>query len=589
MTKLSPWGVGGIGRIMLRGVSDFLAKTVNTKEKITTTKWVWIVLVGLGLFKLWLLQSQALYAIGSSPHGDSSFLNLASNIVRGYWLGSYDDLTLATGPVYPLFVALAFAAGIPLLLAQNTLYILAALLFVIALRPLFKQPLLQLLIYVVVLFNPMSFSTDPATRTIPEGIYPALTLLVAAGAIGLLLRWNRPLANLVGWSIGLGLALSAFWLTREEQAWIIPLLAVTLVVAEILVWITKSGNYVGRLALFLLPLLILGASIQAVSRVNQNVYEVFTVTEPESQDFLNAYAALTRVLPLNSPPEISVSQEVRMEIYQASPAFAELKPYLEGDIGKQSNRPGEYLAGPGVWEPKSAGSDLGTASFIWALRDSVQAAGYYKTGGTAAGYYRRLATEVSQAIAEGKLAARGPRSRLVWHSQYLYPLLSSAGKACITVATFEGFNPEAMASVGSENMLRLFRDMTRERLNSTKLTIRGLATSPDPLTQWSVQDKNGQADNSARISLEPAATTGSSPAKTNTSSNATHFSITLNNSQGKYLSITAGSREPARVPLDGSLRSLASPALNLTLESFDKNSDVLRRQDKVGQFKTSLL
>ena len=59
--------------------------------------WVWIVVL-LTVAKLWLTSGQAIYAIGSAAHDDQLFLKLADSIVRGAWLGPYDQLTLAKGP-----------------------------------------------------------------------------------------------------------------------------------------------------------------------------------------------------------------------------------------------------------------------------------------------------------------------------------------------------------------------------------------------------------------------------------------------------------------------------------------------------------
>jgi hypothetical protein len=83
-------------------------------------------------------------------------------------------------------------AGFPLLIAQQVLYILAAVLFVITVRPLFSRLLPLAVLYVVVLFNPMTY-TSHCLRVIREGIYPALSILVLTGAITMMLRVNEML------------------------------------------------------------------------------------------------------------------------------------------------------------------------------------------------------------------------------------------------------------------------------------------------------------------------------------------------------------------------------------------------------------
>jgi hypothetical protein len=68
--------------------------------------WWWL---GLGLAltaaKLWVSRGQGVYALGSAGHDDHLFIQLAEYLVNGDWLGPYNQLTLAKGAAYPLFIA----------------------------------------------------------------------------------------------------------------------------------------------------------------------------------------------------------------------------------------------------------------------------------------------------------------------------------------------------------------------------------------------------------------------------------------------------------------------------------------------------
>ena len=137
----------------------------------------------LSVTKLFLTYSQKLTAFGNAFHDDRLFLNLATNLVNGTWLGTYNSLTLAKGPMYPMWIATISEVGIPLLLAQQLLYICAGLVLILALRRLVTNNLVLTLIYSLYLFNPIT-SGGCVTRVIREGIYPALTILVVACMIG---------------------------------------------------------------------------------------------------------------------------------------------------------------------------------------------------------------------------------------------------------------------------------------------------------------------------------------------------------------------------------------------------------------------
>ncbi len=118
--------------------------------------WLAIALV-LTFLKLWLTRGQGLYAIGANGREDRLFLELAHSLVHGNWLGPYNNLTLAQGPFYPLFIAAAFGLGVPLFLAQQAFYATACAWFARALRPAVASAGARCAIYLLLLWNPMTF------------------------------------------------------------------------------------------------------------------------------------------------------------------------------------------------------------------------------------------------------------------------------------------------------------------------------------------------------------------------------------------------------------------------------------------------
>ena len=320
----------------------------------------------LTVIKLWLVQGQTLFAIGEPTMMIVCSLNLAASLLKGDWLGPYNRLTLIKGCFYPIWIALAFVSGVPLLLAQHLLYVSACSLLVVALSSRLKSPAILALIYLILLFNPMEYGI---LRVLREGIYPALTLLVIAGALGIVFRWDRPLRCLLRWSMLLGCALSAFLLTREEGVWIAPAVLMFVGLAAHRIWKTPMPGRMLRLLLCcIFPFGVCGAALSVVSAMNWFHYGVFTTVESKSREFLAAYGALTRVKHANWSASVPVPREARFRIYSASPVFGQLENFLEGDIGK-------------VWAMASGGEEIRGGWFMWALRDAVEKAGLCSSAG----------------------------------------------------------------------------------------------------------------------------------------------------------------------------------------------------------------
>lgn len=432
--------------------------------------WFGLALLFVTVLKLWLVSSQTLCALGPQVYDDGLFLNGAAHLLGGRWLGPYNELVLFKGPFYPMFIAASFIAGMPLLFAQQVLYVFACLVVLAAVRPLLKHKALCFCLYLFLLFNPISYASE-LTRLLRDGIYPALALLVTACALGLALSWPHVGRRKWCWSAGLGLSLSAYWLTREEGVWLAPVLLFYAGHALGLFWRRKPLRHGRNALLCALPFLLLAASILTVCALNWRYYRAFTVVDVKSRCFREAYGALTRVKPDHWRPNIPVPRDTLRKLYLVSPAFAELKSFYEGPR-------------PLDWHPDPEGSIIG-GWFMWSFRDAVARAGYYRTAETAEAYYRRLATEINRACDEGLLpSASGRRATLtpVFRSEYLAPM----GKAFLGLfgitATYQNVVPGTNPSQGTEDSLRPFEDITNTRLERARIpetVVRGWAFSPD--------------------------------------------------------------------------------------------------------------
>lgn len=427
----------------------------------------------LVLLKLWLVEGQPLYAYTWAGHDDRLYVILANNLLQGEWLGPYDKLTLAKGPFYPIWIAASFTAGIPLLLSQHLLYIAACFVMVMALKPLLARPIYLVLIFAVVLFNPASYSGNVMTKVIRAGIYPALTLLVIACALGLLTRQEgREVKKLWVWAVALGLSMTAFWLTREEGIWLLPTLGMIIAFAIYRLWRNKPGNWPKKVYLWAASFAIWIVAILAVSLINLYNYGIFAQTEFDSSIFKSAYGSLTRVKSTDWKPFTPVSKRTRKEIYKVSPSFEELKPYLEGALG-------EFWEQNGAHTEQNEGEILG-GWFVWAFRHAVAEAGYYSSGAFPREYYIRLTEEIDEACVNGELACLPKRSTITppWQTRYIKPWLIRSLQGVEFLAEYQGVSPLTSTSqMGFAS--DLFEDITRETFSGAnqKLVVRGWAFS----------------------------------------------------------------------------------------------------------------
>lgn len=422
----------------------------------------WCLWLGLAItgFKLWLTRAQPIYAISGTALDDQLFLTLAESIVRGDWLGAYNNATLAKGCGYSLWIAATFWLGIPLGLAQQALYAAACAAIVRALRPAINSGVVLLGIYLVLLWNPMSYEAPTLGRIIRQNLYTPLGLLIFAGLIALYYRREEKFRQQLPWAVLIGLSAGLFWMTREESVWILPSICLLALAAAVGAWrvsrecfgvMMRSGAT--AIACFALPILL-------VSWQNYRHYGWFGTVEVNSRAFKDAYGAMVRVNIGPDLEKVPVTRQAREAMYAVSPAFAELRPHLDGPVGdgwsEKKLFPASERQIQGGW-------------YLWALRDSVMLAGHATDARSAIRFYAQLAREINQACDDGRLPALSHRSGLMpkWREGQTSIIAQTLFNFVDYVASFRSFEVLPHLSDGDNNDLLIFRDLTRDEISSS--------------------------------------------------------------------------------------------------------------------------
>jgi hypothetical protein len=453
---------------------------------------------GIVVASLLLRSAVPVYALVPSLHDDLLFVRLAYLLGSGAWLGPYDQLTLIKGPGYPFFILGAFAAGIPLKIAEQILYLGACGLTAWLVWHLTKSRWLPLLLFGCLAFNPVMWNSSLA-RVIREGAYIGLSLAVVALAALLLLA---PQAIRSAWArivllVTLGLLAAFYWLTREEGVWLVPALGVLATVGGLGVWRERragdarerSGSWLAIAGLAAIPITVFAAGLSVVAGLNARYYGAFMLNEFQSGPFPRAYGALSRIEHAEWKRYVPVSDDALQKAYSVSAVARELQPSLDGRLGESWRRMGCENARldpcPGIhggW-------------LMWALREAVAAAGHYSSPGDARAFYERLAAEINAACDAGRIACTAPRATMMpvfrWH--YVGDALGVFPELGRILTTFGNGEVGAPPSIGDEFRLGLFRDLVGplSREPTSTVVLLGSVTEKGAPAQLSVRDRDG--------------------------------------------------------------------------------------------------
>ena len=385
-------------------------------------------------------------------HDDRLFMMQGKSIAEGNWLGPYNELTQAKGPIFPAFLALSALSGISLQFNVALLHALACFLLVWAISPWLKHAGWRIALFTLLLFDPQSLSAENLGRLLRGMVQPALTLFALAGFIGMVCRANKSLWRVLPWGLGAGLAAGAFSYSREEGIWLLPS---TILLTLTAMWIATAEFKPKRWWVVLIavaPLLTYVGSRASVRAVNKAHYGMAIGVDGNETSFADAHGAILRVENPNPLPGAPSSTAARALTYRESPAFAKL-----ADVFENRMMPKWRNAGWEWYETHDrSGEEIRNGWFSWALREAAAIEGFYESPATADAYWRQVADEINAAVDEGRLPGGPTRSGFFppWHSSYLKPTVIGWFRAVDLMVRSTDFLPHSIVSQGTEDELR---------------------------------------------------------------------------------------------------------------------------------------
>ena len=266
-----------------------------------------------------------------------------------------------------------------------------AWLFVRAVSVRWLNPYVQTLLYLLLLFSPISLTLLVTQRLYRMAIIPGMVLIVFSGMIGLTLRKEQPLKKQLPWAVLTGAALAFFWQIREDSVWILPFMAVMTVwnVSYVILVLHKKKSarqILLHCLTLLLPILLLFAGNMGISAMNRLHYGVFLTNDRAEGNFAELMSLLYR---LDSNTEVNsdiwISRNTIARAEAASPTLQQIQPLLDTYVEDWSTSNGEI---PGD-------------HFSWVLRDAVQDSGYSPDAVSAQTFYGNVLTELRSAIDRG--------------------------------------------------------------------------------------------------------------------------------------------------------------------------------------------
>lgn len=410
--------------------------------------------------RLLLTERLPIYVMVNMPHDDGWVVSAAQSIIQGNWLGAYNQYTLIKGCFAPLLMAIAHNIGITYMSAMSLIYIFSCYVFVKAISPIMRSCIAQCVLYVVLLFNPITMACQTMQRVYRNGYSQWQILIIFGCFIALYVRRNtNKIGKLFLWAFLGGFGLWSLCNTREDAIWIYPFCFVAIGITLVCIFLQKKNSIVVKKSLIIcFPLLFLLAGNVCVSLLNDEFYGEYLRNDRTEGNFSKVIKDLYAIKPEESLVELYTNPENEYAQYQyniyydvldkafaASPTLASVRNQIDASISAWDS--GERLVD----------GELVYDHVIFALRDGVAAAGYYESLMKSEQFFEDVHTELQKAFKNGDLVERG---------SFIYtnvaPLNEGDIKKVILgipellgyVINFEGIQAELIASSGEEEGIK---------------------------------------------------------------------------------------------------------------------------------------
>ena len=394
---------------------------------------------------------------------DTWMSNAAESLLKGEWLGEYDHHTLIKGCIGPMVLAFSTMTGIPFLELNTALYIIACLFFLWILAKFVRNRVVLLLIFVVLLFNPLSFSCLTWQRIYRNGM-PLWQVPIVFGSFYMLyIARLAPLHKMLMWAVVSGISLWGFLNTREDGIWIWPFVSVCVLLVAVRSFFVagKVRDRALRSFVAILPIVVLLVGNLAICLVNKVEYGVAMRNDRDAGNYARVMQDLYLIRP-DSADEARLSSSEHKDCFHNIYYSTLQKAYsVSPTLNLASRQIDEALDTWGSM-PGCHGRDLILDHMLFAIRDGVAMAGFYRSLAESERFFGNVHRELLEAFDSGKIERRGISFTAMaapFRSELIPRILSEWWNAILHVARFKTMGTEAIDLSFSQN--RWITDVAR--------------------------------------------------------------------------------------------------------------------------------
>ncbi|WP_159721126.1 hypothetical protein [Enterococcus sp. CSURQ0835] len=338
--------------------------------------------------RFYLALHASYYLAADASFDDQLFLNYCTHLLKGEWLGPYNNTTLAKGISYAGFMYLGNELHLPYPWLLGSVNFAASVAASCAFYAVYKRRWVQGVVYLFFLYSPLTLTAEYATRIYRNALVGSTVTFLIAGMIGLYAT-RASVKKMLPWLLLVTGVLPIFWYLREDSLWLLPFLGVGLFLTGLKILLADKRRIMAVLMLSL-PFLSLAATTQLIKAQNEKHYGIALVNDRTQGAFGRLMERLIRIKTAErDDAKVWVSKAQLKKATAVSPTLRKL------DL--------DWIYHGSPW---SSGEDIAGDIIFWALRDTATRAGLYQDARSTENFWHQVVTELDRGYEQGQLQTK---------------------------------------------------------------------------------------------------------------------------------------------------------------------------------------
>ena len=321
------------------------------------------------------------FYLNNLRYDDKLMVDQLNSLKNGEYLGEYKDITLIKGVAYPIFLYLSSLIKISNSMLLTILYVLVSLLFIYSLRKIIKNKLILITIFIFLLLNPITYSSDLFQRLYRNSLTVIEMMLFFGILINIIASNDSKKIGIYFNYFFLGIITAIMFLTREDNIWVV------LVYGILVIYKLYKNFKIKTLIQVLIPVLVTIIILNSVCYINYRKYGVYTYNEITNPSFKKAYIKILQIKDDEKKDKVSIPKSTLYKLSENSELFNLPKQFIDMKYNQLSKGTDEIYNG----------------NIVWYLRYWIYQRNNIKTGEEANKYWEELANEIDKLFKEGKL------------------------------------------------------------------------------------------------------------------------------------------------------------------------------------------